>query len=175
MKELRKPAVMEAFARANELGQPQRQEGAWNGAEPLAFRRLLVPSDFSDSARRALRSAGPLLDQLGARVILLHVLQPAMSADFTHFPVAVEEDRILETARVQLRQWARTCVRDQAIENVLVRRGNPFHEIAETARELKVDLILIPAHGAAGVKRTLLGSTTERVVRYAPCPVMVVR
>ena len=56
-----------------------------------------------------------------------------------------------------------------------VRAGLPSHEIVETAKELDVDLIVIATHGYAGWKHFCIGSTAERVVRAAPCPVLVVR
>ena len=61
------------------------------------------------------------------------------------------------------------------LEMVLVRFGRSFHEIAEAARTRKVDLIIISTHGYTGLKHAVLGSTTERVVRHAHCPVLVVR
>jgi nucleotide-binding universal stress UspA family protein len=61
------------------------------------------------------------------------------------------------------------------VEKVLVRFGRSFHEITEAARNRKADLIIISTHGYTGLKHAVLGSTTERVVRYAPCPVLVVR
>jgi nucleotide-binding universal stress UspA family protein len=56
-----------------------------------------------------------------------------------------------------------------------VRFGRSFHEIAAAARTLKADLIIISTHGYTGLKHAVLGSTTERVVRHASCPVLVVR
>jgi nucleotide-binding universal stress UspA family protein len=61
------------------------------------------------------------------------------------------------------------------IQTLQVRHGRAFQEIAEAARSLPADLIIIATHGYTGIKHALLGSTTERVVRHAPCPVLVVR
>jgi nucleotide-binding universal stress UspA family protein len=61
------------------------------------------------------------------------------------------------------------------VEKYLVRNGRSFHEIVSAARSLKSDLIVISTHGRTGLSRALLGSTTERVVQHAPCPVLVVR
>ena len=57
----------------------------------------------------------------------------------------------------------------------LARVGRPFVEISELAREMEVDLIILGTHGYTGLKHVLLGSTAERVVRHAPCPVLTVR
>jgi len=61
------------------------------------------------------------------------------------------------------------------IQNMLIRKGTPHKEITDAARELEADLIIIATNGYTGFAHVLLGSTTERVVRHAPCPVLVVR
>ncbi|HTD65875.1 MAG TPA: universal stress protein, partial [Candidatus Limnocylindria bacterium] len=66
-------------------------------------------------------------------------------------------------------------IRPALIKSTVVRNGVPFHEIAQAAATLKIDLIVISTHGYTGLKHVLLGSTAERVVRHAPCPVLVVR
>ncbi len=144
-------------------------------AEPLKFGRILVPSDFSDASRKALRYAARFAEQFGSRIILVHVLEPAMSPDFTTFPLALDEDKVIEAARNRLLHLARGFLNERQIDSAIVRRGSPFHEIAEAAQELRVDLIILATHGYSGIKRALLGSTAERVVRHAQCPVMTVR
>ncbi|MDB6035082.1 MAG: uspa protein [Verrucomicrobiales bacterium] len=57
----------------------------------------------------------------------------------------------------------------------LVRTGKPYEEIIETARETKSEVIVLGSHGYTGIRRVYLGSTAERVVRHAPCHVLVVR
>jgi nucleotide-binding universal stress UspA family protein len=61
------------------------------------------------------------------------------------------------------------------IQKAAVTHGRAFQEVVRAARGLQVDLIIMATHGYTGIKHVLLGSTTERVVRYAPCPVLVVR
>jgi nucleotide-binding universal stress UspA family protein len=81
-----------------------------------------------------------------------------------------------EVCGSKLRKLMRkTSISDALIDHPLVRKGRPHREIVEAARTLKVDLIVISTHGYTGVNRALLGSVTERVVREAPCPVLVVR
>ena len=60
-------------------------------------------------------------------------------------------------------------------EHHLTRFGDPGHQIAQYAEEAKADLIVLPSHGRSGLQRLLIGSVAERVVRHAPCPVLVVR
>jgi Universal stress protein family len=59
--------------------------------------------------------------------------------------------------------------------NLQVRIGRPFHEIVTLAEALHIDLIIVATHGHTGLKHVFLGSTAERVIRHAPCPVLVVR
>jgi nucleotide-binding universal stress UspA family protein len=108
-------------------------------------------------------------------VSLIHVIEPVMSPDFKTFPLALDEDKMLENARQRLAQMAKGRIPERHIDALVVRAGNPFHEISEAAREMHSDLIIIATHGCTGLKRALLGSTAERVVRYAKCAVMTVR
>jgi nucleotide-binding universal stress UspA family protein len=60
-------------------------------------------------------------------------------------------------------------------DQCIVRIGNPYHEIVVAAKEMNMDLIILSTHGRTGLKYVFMGSTAEHVVRYAPCPVLVVR
>ncbi len=139
------------------------------------FARILAPTDFSDASRKALRYAARFAAQFGSRITLLHVIESSMSPDFTSFPLAMDEEKVAEAARQRLLGLARAHLDERYLAAAVVRSGNPFHEIAEVARELGMDLIIMATHGYTGVKRALLGSTAERVVRYAQCPVLIVR
>ncbi len=66
-------------------------------------------------------------------------------------------------------------VASKCLDKPVIRIGQPFHEIATGAKTLKADLIVVSTHGYTGLKHVLLGSTAERVVRHAPCPVLTVR
>jgi nucleotide-binding universal stress UspA family protein len=144
---------------------------------PLQIKSILVPLDFSPPSKKALGYAVEIARQFKARLTLLHVVEPVATPDFAaSFPLAMENDELMATAKEQTERVVKECrVPRGIVEKVLVRYGRSFHEIAEAARTRKVDLILISTHGYTGLKHALLGSTTERVVRHAPCPVLVVR
>ena len=78
-------------------------------------------------------------------------------------------------ATERLARLAQEQVPAQFRANTLVRVGKPYHEITSAARELNIDLIVISTHGYTGLKHVVLGSTAERVIRHAPCPVLTVR
>jgi nucleotide-binding universal stress UspA family protein len=144
---------------------------------PLRVKSILVPLDFSPPSRQALDYAVSVAQQFGAKLTLLNVVEPVATPDFAAtFPLMMEEDRVMAAAKKDLERAAKEArVPREIVEKVLVRFGRSFNEITEAARTLKVDLIIISTHGYTGLKHALLGSTTERVVRHAPCPVLVVR
>lgn len=144
---------------------------------PLALKSILVPLDFSEPSRRALDYPLSLADKFGAKLTLLHVVEPIATPDFGGaLPLALEDDRLMDTAREELSLLVESSgIPPAKIEKTLVRFGRSFHEIADAARTRKVDLIVLATHGRTGLSRALLGSTAECVVRHAPCPVLVVR
>ena len=143
----------------------------------LRIKSILVPIDFSTASKKALQYAVPFARQFGAKLTLLHVVEPVATPDFANsFPLMMENDKVKAASRGQLEHIIKEqAIAPKLVEKTLVRFGRSFHEIADAARTLKVDLIIISTHGYTGLKHALLGSTTERVVRHAPCPVLVVR
>lgn len=144
---------------------------------PLHFQSILVPLDFSPPSRQALDAAVAFARRFKAKLTLLHVVEPVATPDFAaSFPLVMENDKVMAAAKVELvRLVTAARIPRGIVEKVLVRFGSAFHEIADAAGTLKADLIIISTHGYTGLKHALLGSTTERVVRHAPCPVLVVR
>jgi universal stress protein A len=176
MKAIRKPLVFNSLAgAAAETGARARVGAGGSHPDTLTFARILAPTDFSDPSRKALIYAARMAGHFSSRVTLIHVLEPVMSPDFTNFPLALDEDKVVEAARQRLMHLGRSILGERLIESAVIRQGSPFHEISDAARELKMDLIIMATHGYSGLKRALLGSTAERVVRYAPCAVMTVR
>ena len=144
---------------------------------PLAIKSILVPLDFSPSSKIALGCAVAFARQFKAKLTLLHVVEPVTTPDFAALsPLLIEDDELMAAAKKELEGAVKAArVPRGIVEKVLVRFGRSFHEIADAARTRKVDLIIISTHGYTGLKHALLGSTTERVVRHAPCAVLVVR
>jgi universal stress protein A len=136
-----------------------------------------VPIDFSAPSKKALDYAVPFAEQFGAKLTLLHVVEPVATLDFADsFPLMMESDKLMAACKAQLQSLVKQSAIDpKLVEKTLVRQGRSFHEIADVARTLKTDLIILSTHGYTGLKHALLGSTAERVVRHAPCPVLVAR
>lgn len=144
---------------------------------PLRVKSILVPLDFSPPSIKALHYAVAFARQFNAKLTLVHVVEPVATPDFAaSFPLAMENDNLMAMANNQLEGVVKAArIPRGTVEKLLVRFGRSFNEIADAARTRKADLIIISTHGYTGLKHALLGSTTERVVRHAPCPVLVVR
>ena len=144
-------------------------------ATPLEVQKILVTTDFSDGSRAGVRYAITLVEKLNATVVLLHVVEPpARMAGMESVVLARTDAEDAGLARAQLANLAKSEVGSAVTVTTSVRTGKPFHEITTAAREGAADLIVIATHGHTGVERALLGSTAERVVRHAPCPVLIV-
>lgn len=140
------------------------------------LKRILVPLDFSPPSRRALRFAKEWAVLFGAEIRLLNVLEPITATeDFGTVPTGRVQRDFASRARSALQELARQEFPESARVSVEVRKGTPDDEITGAACEWKADLILMATHGRGGLKHALLGSTTERVVRHASCPVLTLR
>jgi len=146
---------------------------AVDGTLPLRWENILAPTDLSQPSRRAVETAAALAQKCRAKLILFHVVPCPTCASFDAPPDA---GKLMDEARRSLDDIARTIPPDVTVEKI-VRFGarEPVHQIVEEANNVSADLIVLATHGYSGLKRALLGSTAERVVRHAPCPVLVVR
>jgi universal stress protein A len=144
--------------------------------EKFRTQTILVPLDFSDPSRTALRYARSLAEQTGGKLVLFYAMEPVATPDFAHHPLMMEPKQAAAAAELQL---GKICdqerVDESLIEQTIVRSGVAHVQITEMAEKLGADLIVIATHGNTGLKHVLLGSTAERVVRHAHCPVLVVR
>lgn len=147
-------------------------------ATPAQIQRILVPVDFSDCSVFALRYAASLAKQVGASLTLLHVLDSLIAPpemEFVHLNLNEFKAELEKHAKEKLAAFARDEVDPVIPTTPVLRHGPPWEQIKETARERKADLIIIGTHGYTGLKHMVLGSTAEKVVRLAGCPVLVVR
>lgn len=134
---------------------------------------ILVPSDFSKASEAALPYAGALAEKFGAGVTLVHSLEPWLHASYAL--ASTYNPKTAAACKKKLAALAQRTLPTGSVVKTLVRHGNPGLEVAGVARDLKIDLIVIATRGNTGLKHVLLGSTAERVVRHAFCPVLVVR
>ncbi|MFV8752228.1 universal stress protein [Nannocystaceae bacterium ST9] len=155
-----------------------------NSSDPIADwslhkRAVLVPFDFSDASRKALQVARSFVPDLGqpggGNVIVVHVIcPPPVTAPGRLLRGPFDEERALAQGFNALREALRDAGAHEFSPHVRV-ASNPAEAIVEFASSESIELIVISSHARRGFDRWLIGSTAERVVRLAPCPVLVLR
>jgi universal stress protein A len=146
----------------------------------MTWKKILCAVDFSEPSRIAMLEAAALARDADAALVVAHVYQPprgSMVATDMLAPAPAEvEATVAEDAERRLRPWVDEAgkVADRAVEPRVV-PGAAAERIVALARELGADLVVLATHGRTGLARVLLGSVAERVVREAPCSVLVVR
>lgn len=143
--------------------------------------RILVPTDFSDTAAVAMAYASELSNSLGATLHAIHVIEDVtptggMRAGEVHkSPPSPLIQPMTEEALGELKR-AVAKLQPQPLKFTLaVKDGSPLVEIIRYVRDHRMDLIVMGTHGRGPVSHLLLGSVTENVIRHAPCPVLTVR
>ena len=176
-------AASKAASRVQHLGERKRPRKRTRpaGDDPIVHarpRHILVPVDFSPPSLRAVRFAREWAARFGAGVCLLHVIEPMnAAAGFGVEPVVLPAPPpdFRGRIRAELEKLARKGFSRSTKVTVQLREGAPYDAIVTAARKLKSDLIIIATHGHTGLMHALMGSTAERVVRHAPCPVLTLR
>lgn len=143
----------------------------------IALRRILCPIDFSKMTRHALRPAISLATEYGADLFLLHVLDfPYRNLDAVApgYDIMAYYKEMQKNAERHLDELVEADAREFAPTHTVVRRGPPFLEIINLAKEENIDLIVMPTRGRIGMSRFLLGSVAEQVVRMSACPVLTI-
>lgn len=142
------------------------------------IKKVLVPIDFSDYSKSALRYAVSFARSFNAEIILIYVVEPIIyPPDFSMGQIAMPTiNTDWDTrAKEELDKLAKNEITSNGKVKTIIKTGKPFAEIIETAKEEDIDLIIIATHGHSGVEYILFGSTAEKVVRKAPCPVLTLR
>ena len=142
-----------------------------------SFQRILFPTDFSPIAAHAFGYALGIAQKFGARLFLLHVIDEQADLRGFYLPhLAYEQvEADIATAARTMMATFRAGIEGYADHQGTVVSGVPHAEILKAAKAQEVDLIVMGTHGLAGVEHLLFGSTAERVVRQAGCPVLTVR
>lgn len=142
----------------------------------MKIEKILYPTDFSEGSREALSYAETLARDYKAGLVLLYVVPDVPAARWYVPPEAVSRmfDDLEKSAGQEMVKLQSEISGVKAVETRIA-HGTAYEEIIRTAREVKADMIVIGTHGRRGVDHLIFGSTAERVVRDAPCPVVTVR
>jgi nucleotide-binding universal stress UspA family protein len=141
------------------------------------FKKILVPTDFSELSLAAVEYALTFSRTFGARVFLLHTLDtiPVLALDTMDFTTEKLILEIEKNAKSDLHDFAISRIRN--IPNLIevVRKGIAEVEIVKFANEERVDLIVMATHGRSGIAHVLMGSVTEKVIQHSQVPVLTVK
>ncbi|MDT8441879.1 MAG: universal stress protein [Desulfuromonadales bacterium] len=142
------------------------------------FKTILFATDFSESSDHAFRYALAMARQFDSRLAVIHVInEPVDLRGFyvPHITFDKLEEEIEQGARKMMEKFCRTHMDDFANYDSHVVPGIPYEVIISKGEELSADLIVMGTHGRTGLDHVLFGSTTEKVVRKSPIPVMTIR
>ena len=145
-------------------------------------KKILAPIDFSPHSMEGMRAAMELAKDVGAEVHLVHIIAPHHT--FIPLPLATSgeqsrelarEASMLEQAEEELTRFKKDEFGDSKKVLTFAVVGHPVQKLVDYAKEQAIDLIVMATHGRSGVEHMLLGGTTEKIVRGAPCSVLVIR
>ena len=140
----------------------------------VLLKRILCATDFSDFSNHAIPYGIALAREFKAKLYVCHVIDLSSAAIYGEAVFALEEQQSRMTSYAQ-NEMTRLMGQESLDWEPLITVGNPANEIARMAAEKQVDLAVTASHGRAGLKRLILGSVTERLMRTLPSPVLVVR
>jgi nucleotide-binding universal stress UspA family protein len=144
----------------------------------IKLERILVPTDFSESARHALTYGISFAREFEAELLVLHVVETipvGYASDLFPVPMAEVFQEMSGYARAELAKLAALAKEKGVVVREMVTQGKPSAEIVRVAKEETIDMIVLGTHGTGILDKAIFGSTTERVVRHAPCPVLTCR
>lgn len=143
----------------------------------IAIQHILCPVDFSKFSDHALDYGVEFAKQFNATLHIHHVVQ--LSYMTVAYEIAPDVAASREIAERTAREKMEEKVKDLEARGVRVEPhitvGTPFVDIISTSRDKKIDIIIMATHGWGALKQMFLGSTAERVVRKAPCPVLTIK
>jgi universal stress protein A len=144
--------------------------GLAKGKSMPRFDKILCPVDFDQNSVRALRVAAELAQERKSTLCLLHVVGVPPGPE-----VALPFGQMEIVARTKLARLAQRWIHRKTRYELDVTMGDPGGEVLRVAKRKRVNLIVMATHGRKGLRRLILGSVAERVVREAPCLVLTLR
>lgn len=140
------------------------------------FKKIVVGNDGSDNAIEALEAAAQIAASFGAELVVAHVwhLPPTAYVGAPYAPLDLSQ-QMEETKKRATDRASEILSRHNAVAKAVELEGNPADAMIDLAEKEEADLIVVGSRGIGAVERFVLGSTSERIVRHSPCPVLVMR
>lgn len=139
-------------------------------------KKILVPTDGSDCSLRATNLAISLAKDLGAEIFALYAIDPIILEEITKGTEERDVEKELKEKGERFLNYVVNFAKQEGLKaEAILAKGEPHDQIVHYAKIKGIDMIVMGTCGRRGTKRILIGSVTERVIEYAPCPVLVVR
>jgi nucleotide-binding universal stress UspA family protein len=142
------------------------------------IKTILLTTDFSETSRKAIYPALAVARKFDAKIVVAFVEEDRLPPLVVEYMAVGVEDVLtqqVDQAKERLTEFARDHLGDAEKVELVVGVGTPHVEIVRVAEEKAVDLIVMATHGRGFISHAILGSTAERVLRRAPCPVLIAR
>jgi len=140
------------------------------------IQKILVPTDGSDYSIRAAEYAICIAKAQNAQLLLVYVVDELV---VDQFPKVAERDSVeneLKNDGQRFTHYIESLAEKEGVKaSSLLLKGRPFEQIVNTTKSFNIDLVVMGTYGHRGAERILIGSVAERVIEYAPCPVLVVK
>jgi nucleotide-binding universal stress UspA family protein len=144
----------------------------------LPIKKIISPTDFSELSDLGLKAAMEMAEHFSAELLVVHVVAPLSAAAASAAPAAHYLPEVMESIRNNA-ETSLKAMMEEKVPNTLrsksiLLEGSPADELAEYAKEVGADLIVIATHGQSGWRRFMFGSVTEKVMRLSKSPVLII-
>ena len=145
------------------------------GAFMITINKILCPVDFCPASDASVKYAASLAANYGAKIHLLHVITPVLPAQYDYAISSIDIVKELETAaNAEMTALAERTRRTGVVCDVDIRIGDVYDEIKKTIEAAKPELVVMGTHGRRGLERWFMGSTTEKLLRHSPVPLLTI-
>ena len=145
----------------------------------LPIKKIVCPTDFSDPSYEALKTAVEMAGHFSSELIVVHVITPIpfipIHDDPSSFNLPLYEKEMEASARKSLDEVFNEKIPESINSRTVVMQGDPATQIVRLADDEHAEMIIIATHGLTGLRKFMFGSVTEKVVRFANCPVLSIR
>lgn len=142
----------------------------------LPIKKILCPIDFSEASCNAMDTALEFATQFSAQLWILHAVEPIRSMPApANFALPIHYKECIDAASQKVETIIKERVQDRCPVTVCVDMAAAAEKILQVAEDEAIDLIVIATHGESALHHLLFGSVAEKVIRRAPCPVLIVR
>lgn len=145
----------------------------------IPIKKILCPTDFSEPSREAIKIASELASHFKSELCLVHIVSPVPILPFPEgipptFDVHSYQQELEASSRKALQEVVRQMESNQVHSRLIMVQGDPAKQITDLAREEKPDIMVLSTHGKTEWERLIFGSVAEKVIRLAPCPVLLI-